>query len=51
MQKCDMCLDRIENGQIPACAASCPTQALSWGTTEELANVAARKAVFKIAAE
>jgi anaerobic dimethyl sulfoxide reductase subunit B len=31
MQKCDMCLDRIENNQIPICAATCPTQALSWG--------------------
>jgi anaerobic dimethyl sulfoxide reductase subunit B len=28
MQKCDMCLDRIENGQEPICAATCPTQAL-----------------------
>jgi anaerobic dimethyl sulfoxide reductase subunit B len=31
MQKCDMCLDRIENGKIPICVATCPTQALRWG--------------------
>ena len=36
MQKCDMCLDRIEIGQMPMCAATCPTQALRWGTPEEI---------------
>jgi anaerobic dimethyl sulfoxide reductase subunit B len=36
MHKCDMCLDRTSNGQIPVCAATCPTQALRWGTHEEL---------------
>lgn len=35
MQKCDMCLDRLEQGQTPICAATCPTQALRWGTREE----------------
>jgi anaerobic dimethyl sulfoxide reductase subunit B len=44
MWKCDMCLDRIENGQIPICAATCPTRALRWGTLEELASFAAHKA-------
>jgi anaerobic dimethyl sulfoxide reductase subunit B (iron-sulfur subunit) len=45
MQKCDMCIDRIENGQAPMCAATCPTQALRWGTLEELSEFATRKAV------
>lgn len=36
MRKCDMCLERIENGQQPICVATCPTQALKWGTLEEL---------------
>jgi anaerobic dimethyl sulfoxide reductase subunit B len=44
MQKCDMCLDRIEIGQAPICAATCPTQALRWGTLEELSKSAIRKA-------
>lgn len=44
MQKCDMCLDRIENGQAPMCAATCPTQALRWGTLKELSKYATRKA-------
>ncbi len=30
MQKCDMCLDRLEKGQKPICAATCPTGALQW---------------------
>jgi anaerobic dimethyl sulfoxide reductase subunit B len=48
MQKCDMCTDRIENGQTPMCAATCPTQALRWGTLEELSDFAAKKAVKKL---
>jgi len=44
MQKCDMCVDRIENSQVPICAATCPTQALRWGTIEELSDFAAVKA-------
>lgn len=34
MQKCDMCLDRIQNGQEPICAATCPTMALRWSPAE-----------------
>jgi anaerobic dimethyl sulfoxide reductase subunit B len=44
MRICDMCLDRIENGQLPICAATCPTQALRWGTTAECADMAVKKA-------
>jgi anaerobic dimethyl sulfoxide reductase subunit B (iron-sulfur subunit) len=28
MQKCDLCLDRWENGQKPVCAEACPMRAL-----------------------
>jgi anaerobic dimethyl sulfoxide reductase subunit B len=48
MQKCDMCPDRIENGQVPMCAAACPTQALKWGALQELSNFAVKKAVNKL---
>jgi anaerobic dimethyl sulfoxide reductase subunit B len=48
LQKCDMCLDRIENGQIPMCAATCPTQALRWGILEELLSLAGMNAVKKL---
>jgi len=43
MQKCDMCLDRIQMGQKPVCVATCPTEALKWGTMEELSGFADRK--------
>jgi anaerobic dimethyl sulfoxide reductase subunit B (iron-sulfur subunit) len=43
MRKCDMCLDRIKLGQKPICAATCPTQALKWGTLEELSDFTALK--------
>ncbi len=43
MHKCDMCLNRIENGQAPICAATCPTQALRWGTLEALSEFTIKK--------
>jgi anaerobic dimethyl sulfoxide reductase subunit B (iron-sulfur subunit) len=39
MQKCDMCLERLDAGQQPFCVTTCPTQALRWGTLEEMASV------------
>src|SRR3972149_5214046 len=35
-QKCTMCIDRLEQGQIPVCVASCPMRALDFGTLEEM---------------
>jgi len=40
MQKCDMCLERIEKGQSPVCSETCPTGALQWGNIENLSNQA-----------
>jgi formate dehydrogenase iron-sulfur subunit len=34
--KCDMCLDRISNGQEPACVEACPEKALRFGNRDEL---------------
>jgi anaerobic dimethyl sulfoxide reductase subunit B len=36
MQKCDMCLEQIEKGEEPFCAASCPTKALRWGSIDQI---------------
>jgi anaerobic dimethyl sulfoxide reductase subunit B len=36
MQKCDLCLDRVKEGEKPICVASCPMQALDAGPLEEL---------------
>jgi len=37
MMKCDMCYDRTSAGKKPMCATVCPSQALFFGTREELA--------------
>jgi anaerobic dimethyl sulfoxide reductase subunit B len=49
MRKCDMCLDRVAIGQKPICVATCPTQALKWGTLEELSDFATKKSARKVA--
>ena len=36
VQKCDMCIDLIEQGEQPACVAICPQRALEVGDIEEL---------------
>jgi Fe-S-cluster-containing dehydrogenase component len=37
MMKCDMCYDRTSVGKKPMCATVCPSQALFYGTEEEIA--------------
>jgi Fe-S-cluster-containing dehydrogenase component len=37
MMKCDMCYDRTSIGKKPMCATVCPSQALFYGTEEEIA--------------
>ena len=34
--KCDMCYDRSSVGKKPMCAAVCPSQALFFGTRQEI---------------
>lgn len=34
--KCNFCIDRVSAGLEPACAKACPTNALSFGTKEEM---------------
>ena len=38
MMKCDMCYDRTSIGKKPMCATVCPSQALMYGTPEEIAD-------------
>jgi len=35
---CVLCRDRVENGDLPACAKSCPTQAMQFGELSDLAE-------------
>lgn len=39
MMKCDMCYDRTSIGKKPMCATVCPSQALFFGTPEEIAEL------------
>ncbi|HJZ60163.1 MAG TPA: 4Fe-4S dicluster domain-containing protein [Gemmataceae bacterium] len=36
MMKCDMCFDRTSTGRKPMCATVCPSEALFFGTREEV---------------
>lgn len=36
MSKCDMCYDRLENGEQPICVMSCPARALDFGPLETM---------------
>jgi anaerobic dimethyl sulfoxide reductase subunit B (iron-sulfur subunit) len=36
MQKCDLCLERLEAGEQPICVVSCPLEAIRVGPLEEL---------------
>lgn len=38
--KCDLCFSRLEEGQQPACAATCPTGAILFGKYEDVLAVA-----------
>jgi anaerobic dimethyl sulfoxide reductase subunit B (iron-sulfur subunit) len=40
MQKCDLCVDRIEAGKEPACVATCPSGALRYGPVSDLSEKA-----------
>ena len=39
MMKCDMCYDRTSVGLKPWCASVCPSQALAFGSREEIARL------------
>jgi len=45
MQKCDFC---IEIGAEPACVASCPAEAIHYGTIEELSELVTGKVAEKL---
>lgn len=40
IQKCQFCFERQANGKQPACADACPSGALTFGTRDELLDVA-----------
>ena len=42
MMKCDLCYDRTSIGQKPMCASVCPSQALFYGTRDEIERLRPR---------
>lgn len=49
--KCDMCLERLEAGQQPACVESCPTKALKLVLLEDATKSKRRQAARKFVNE
>ena len=43
VRKCQMCPSRIEKGETPACAATCPTEALKYGERSALLQEARQR--------
>jgi formate dehydrogenase iron-sulfur subunit len=43
--KCTLCSDRVSVGLEPACAKACPTQAISFGTKRDMAELAQTRIV------
>jgi anaerobic dimethyl sulfoxide reductase subunit B (iron-sulfur subunit) len=50
MQKCDLCLGRIQQGKLPSCVATCPGEALKFGAMDELAEVSSAKSGRRLSA-
>lgn len=41
--KCDMCLDRVQNGLKPACVLACPTGTMNFGDRDEMLELAKKR--------
>lgn len=48
--KCDLCVERLQQGQEPACVNACPTKALTFGAVDESSRTKRRKTAEKLLA-
>ena len=46
--KCHLCFDRISNKMAPACAKTCPTEAIKYGPREDLIAIAKKRGYTKV---
>ena len=44
--KCTLCVDRISDGMEPACAKTCPTDAIMWGELDGMMKYARERIVW-----
>lgn len=45
IQKCDMCFERLKEGNIPACAENCPNEAITFGKRRDLIKEARKRII------
>lgn len=46
IDKCTLCLDRLEDGQVPACVKTCQPEALKFGPREEMLEIGRKRVEF-----
>lgn len=44
--KCDMCVDRVANGLLPVCVATCPTGTMVFGERDEILDLAQKRLAY-----
>ena len=43
--KCDMCIDRVTNGLLPACVKTCPTGTMNFGERDDMLELAEKRLI------
>ena len=46
MTKCDMCIDRVKAGMLPACVKSCPTGTMNFGDRDDMLKLGAERLAY-----